>query len=148
MCPLWFWNGLPAEAREKAGILFARGGEQLGLTGATATPGRLFFAAAGQPPLVGQTELRPKDWHQVVLARAGRTVAVYLDSSTTPEILGEVGDAHGRELFFGGGAENTFGLEGKLDEVAVFDRALKAADAAQLHRAAGLSTHPAREVIR
>ena len=145
---LWFWNGLPAEAREQTGILFARGGEQLGLTGTAAAPGRLFFAAAAQPPLVGQTELRLKDWHQVMLARAGRTVVVYLDGATTPEIAGETGEAHGRELFFSGGAENTFGLEGKLDEVAVFDRALTAADAAQLHRAAGLATHRTKVAIR
>jgi len=145
---LWFWNGLPPDAREKTGILFARGGEQLGLTGTAAKPGRLFFQISGQPPLIGKTDLRLKGWHCVVLARAGRTVAVYLDDSTTPEISGEARDAHGRELFFGGSADNLFGLEGKLDEVAVFDRALTGADAAQFHRAAGLTTHLAKDAVR
>lgn len=145
---LWFWNGLPADAREKTGILFARGGEQLGLTGTAAIPGRLFFAITGQPPLIGKTDLRVKEWHHVVLARAGRTMAVYLDGAMTPEISGEAGDAYGRELFFGGSAENVFGLEGKLDEIAVFDRALTGAAAAQLHRAADLTTHVAKDAVR
>lgn len=145
---LWFWNGLPADVREKTGILFARDGEQLGLTGTAAMPGRLFFAISGQPPLIGNTDLRVKEWHHVVLARAGRTVAVYLDGATTPEISGEAGHARGRELFFGGSAENAFGLEGRLDEIAVFDRALTAADAARFYRTAGLSTPLTKNAIR
>ena len=124
----WLWNGLDPKARAVTGVAFARGGERLGITGTSAEPGRLFFADT--TTLAGQTVLLWKDWHHVALVRAGRKVAVYLDGR--PEIAGETsGAASGTELFFG----KT--LEGKIDEAAVFDRALSAAEIAAQYQASG-----------
>lgn len=120
----WLWNGLDPTARATTGIAFARGGERLGITGTSAEPGRLFFAASpGALPLAGKTELRFKDWHHVALVREGYRVAVYLDGK--PEISGAAGGlAAGATVFLAGRPEDGFTFEGKLDEAAVFDRAL------------------------
>ena len=124
----WMWNGLDPKARATTGIAFARGGERLGITGTSGEPGRLFFAGAA--PLVGKTTLLWKDWHHVALVREGMRVSVYLDGA--PELLGEAAaKAQGAALVFG----DTF--EGKIDEAAVFDRALSAAEIAAQYRASG-----------
>ncbi|MSU26769.1 MAG: c-type cytochrome [Pedosphaera sp.] len=141
---LWLWNGLPAGVRAVTGVVFARGegkGDSLGITGqSVAAPGRLYFQNGAGPPLVGKSELALKDWHHVVLVRAGRKVTVHLDGEANPEISGEAGPAASAEpLHFGGDTGSEFRFEGKLDEIAVFDRALSSAEVAAHWKAAGLS---------
>lgn len=120
----WVWNGLDPQARATTGIVFGRGKERLGIAGTAGEPGRLFFAGGAEPaPLPGRTTLALKHWHHVALVRQGRSVAVYLDGKA--EIAGETdGNATGASLIFG----DT--LEGRLDEAAIFDRALNAAEIA------------------
>ena len=135
---LWFWNGLPADVRPVTGYLFARGGgggaeDHLGLGGTQAHAGRLFFSTGGErgQVLVGKTEIRPKTWHHVALVRDAKRVTVYLDGKV--EITGETEAAapatQGR-LFLGGRGDNAANWEGRLDEAAVFDRALMAEEIA------------------
>ncbi len=105
---LWFWNGLSADA-----TLFSLGeGTSLGVGG------RLVLGAAS-----GATEIPLRTWHHVALARDGSKMAVYLDGKL--EISGEAAAAGGT-LWIGGRA----GFEGKIDEVAVFGRALSADEVA------------------
>jgi putative membrane-bound dehydrogenase-like protein len=141
---LWFWNGIPHDAKPVTGYLFSRGkdgdrqavGEHLGIGGNhhDVVPGVLFFYTGNEvgEVVAGTTRLALRDWHHVTLVRDGRKLAVYLDGK--PEIETEVdwtlSDPDGFPIFVGGRCDHLFGLEGKTDEVAVFDRPLSAAEVA------------------
>ena len=130
---LWFWNGLPDDVRPTAGYLVSRGaatGDQLGIGGTQVAPRRLFFAT-GNPntttTLAGKTEIAPKAWHHVALVRDRGQVAVYLDGNRQPEIVGPaVLDAvkDPTSWFIGGRNDGVANFEGKIDEIALYDRAL------------------------
>ena len=119
----WFWNGLPDRVRPVTGHLFSAGsGDRLGIGGTAGDDraGKLFTSGG-----VGRTVVSLRTWHHVALVRDGRKVRVHLDGRAEPEISGETELSTGlAELFFGGSSEGTEGLEGKLDEGAVYDRAL------------------------
>jgi len=136
---MWFYNGFPNDARPVTGYMFSRGadgaeggpGDHLGI-GGTHTPaatGKLIFFNGDELKelAVGTTEIRPKTWHHVVLVRDGKKVTVYLDGNTKPEIAAEAGvslPAGVDQLFIGGRSDNIANFEGKIDEVAVYSRAL------------------------
>jgi hypothetical protein len=142
----WFCNALPVDAREGAACLFSRGpkagsasaDDRLAIGGSRLSPGRLIFSSGASEPLAGQTQLQPNRWRHVVAVRDGRQVRVYLDGRAEPEIAGEIPEvdpATVGDWRFGGGEQ--FSLEGKLDELAIYDRALTADEAAQHFAAAG-----------
>ncbi len=133
----WLWNGLDPKARALTGIAFQRGPERLGITGTASEPGRLFFASsADAAPLAGKSEILFKDWHHVALVREARRVSAYLDGKL--ELAGDAKEsAGGTTLFLGGRAEEGNTLEGKIDEAAVFNRALSAAEIAAQYQASG-----------
>jgi hypothetical protein len=144
---LWFWNGLPATAREITGFLFSRGreghaaGDHLGLAGtlSSSNSGRILFSNGQQPDQVlhGRNEISWREWHHVVLVRKEASVAVYLNGNATPEIAAKLTlpDLSGT-LFIGGRSDGVAGFEGKIDEVAVYDRALMADEIAAHYAAA------------
>jgi hypothetical protein len=137
---LWFWNGMPVDAREVAGWMFSRGrdqgigpvGDHLGVSGVgTDAPGKLIFrqgdGSDAPKTQFGRTEIKRWTWNHVLLVRDGKTVRVYLNHETRPEI--ETKAASGvvaglDQLFFGGRCDNQANWEGRLDEIAVFDRAI------------------------
>lgn len=135
----WFWNGLPDDARPVTGYLYSRceeakappKGDQLGIGGSepAALKGRLFFSIDGstEKALAGKTVLQPRTWYHVVVTREGRNLRVYLNGQTTAEIAGEMDDANpasSAQFVFAGRNGGQSGLEGKLDEIAVYDRVL------------------------
>jgi hypothetical protein len=64
-----------------------------------------------------------------VLVRDGRHVTVCLDGERTPELAGEggVGEMQpGDRLFVGGRSDGDASFEGKICEVAIYNRALSA----------------------
>jgi len=143
---MWFWNGMPVEARAVTGYFFSRGadgakgapGDHLGITGKQMQAGRLLFYNGDtyRDALVGRTVLEIRTWHHVVLVREEQKVTVYLDGNRKPEIAGRAkvtptGD--GALVFVGGRSDGLFNLEGKADEVAVYNRALTADEAARLY---------------
>lgn len=143
----WFWNGLPADVRSVTGYLFSRAagdaadasGDHLGIGGKLAYAGRLFlYHGAGKAPLAGNTPLALRTWHHVVFVRQGDRVAVYLGGRKEPEIAGvaPVGFSGQAELHFGNRNDGFSGLEGKIAEVAVYDRALRPEDVAAHYAAA------------
>ena len=70
----------------------------------------------------------------------GSAWTVYLDGKPEPEIAGEVGislPAGCGDVWVGGRCDHFADFEGKIDEVAVYDRALSAREAAEHYRAAG-----------
>ena len=134
----WFWNGLPNDARPVTAYLFSRGKD-----GAAGCPGRssghwrhpsghpgklIFFNGnARNTVIAGQTIISPKTWNHVVLVRSGSHVAAYLERQREPEIAGDADVTCAdfeQQLFFAGRNDNFANLEGKLDEIAIFDRAL------------------------
>jgi hypothetical protein len=143
---LWFWNGLPDDARPVTGYLLHRGaegsgGDTLGLGGTApaAARGRLFFAQGAGTVMAGKTAISPKTWHHVVLTRTGRRVAVYLDGNREPEVAGDAEaprETQLASLFLGGRHDREATFEGKIDEVAVYDRPLAPAEIAEHFRAA------------
>jgi hypothetical protein len=149
---LWFWNGLPVGARGITACLFSRygprGQEGLAIGGTNGAMGKLLFTCgtnATQPALAGRTPIQPKTWNHVVLVRQGRTVRVHLNGQAAPEIAGEAAcfaDSKCSFLSFGDAPENAAPLEGRLDEIAFYLRALKPAETAAHFRASGLPPQP------
>jgi hypothetical protein len=140
----WFWNGLPNEAREVTGYLCSRGadgvegapGDHLGLSGTQSNaPGRLIFFNGNKLNqwLMGSTVIDPRTWNYVAFVRDGRKVTVYLNGNRAPEISGkaEAGYSSGvTQIFLGGRSDNFANFEGKLDEAAIYNRALGAKECA------------------
>ncbi|NUQ63939.1 MAG: hypothetical protein HUU20_15785 [Pirellulales bacterium] len=144
---LWFWNGMPADGRETAGWLFSRGrdhgldphGDHLGLGGTASQPGKLIFLHGdpkdGAKPVAGSTAIERWTWNHVVFVHDGDTVRIYLNGKADPEIqaTSAAGFPPGfDQWFFGGRCDNDSNWEGRLDEIAVFDRALSAKEIAKL----------------
>ena len=152
----WFWNGLTNDVRDVTGYLFSQGpdgvsdapGGHLGLGGLyEQQEGRLFFYNGNRLKQVstGYTVIAPKTWNQVVLVREGSQTRVFLNGNLKPEIESDFAwpaEADGSPMFLGGRSDNYANFEGKLDEVAVFDRALSGEEVATLYRASGMPAKP------
>jgi hypothetical protein len=130
---LWFWNGFPPDARAVTGYLFSRGpsgerGDYLGIGGTDGAQGKLFFCNDdGEKGIVltGQTGISMRTWTHVVLVRQGARIRVYLNGK--PEITGESPLQYRADfdtLYVGGRCDGQFCFEGRIDEVAVYDRPL------------------------
>ena len=149
---LWFWNGMPGAARPVAGYLFSRGedktpaaaGDHLGIGGTHAAQDRLFFFNGNERNTIvaGRMPIALRTWNHVVLVRDGPKVAVYLNGNKEPEIAGEaepsIPPAVG-QFFVGGRNDNFANFEGKIDEVAVYDRKLTPDEIAAHYAASGLN---------
>ncbi|MCB1233052.1 MAG: hypothetical protein KDN19_22595, partial [Verrucomicrobiae bacterium] len=140
---MWLWNGMPTDGREVSGWLFSRGhdhglgraGDHLGIGGSAGNPGKLIFFSGSDPSKVvaGKSKVPRWEWRQVVFVRDGDLVRVYLNgeleiettvpSEMTPEV---------DRFFLGGRSDNDSNWEGRLDEIAIFDRALTAEEVQKL----------------
>ncbi len=140
---LWFWNGMPNAGRPVSGWLFSRDhdhglgafGDHLGIGGQSAHTGKLIFFHGNNPQnaVAGKTEIPRWQWQQLVLVRDGNKVRAFLNGSlefetSVPALFPKRFD----QCFFGGRSDNEANWEGRLDEVAVFNRALNAKEVAQL----------------
>ena len=128
---LWFWNALPLDVRETTGILFASGGDQVSIS----RQGKL---VAGS--LDGESVIDSKRWYHLAFVRKGDAVKVFLNGRL--EIEGAGPARQGGPLYFAGDRENTANFEGKMDEVALFDRALTEAKVSEQVRVAQLPESP------
>jgi hypothetical protein len=140
---MWIWNGLPNEARETSGWLYSRdrnhglsaAGEHFGIAGSSGNAGRLQFALGrgAQVAAVGRTEVPRWEWHHVALLRKQGVVKAYLDGRLEIEaVVPVVPSVPPEECFFGGRSDNAANWEGRLDEIAVFSRALEPGEIARL----------------
>ncbi len=135
---LSFWNGMPLKARSIAGWMCSRDhpyrtgrqGLHLGLDGS----GRLALQCGLNDPMLGSELIERWHWARVALVFQGRRATVFLAGKDEPEI--EVDDlpqaANLATWFFGGRSDGQDNWEGRLDEIAVFDRALKADEIRQV----------------
>lgn len=146
---LWFWNGMPLDGRPIAGWLLSRGNpfglgsgsHHLGL-GGTEHPGKLIVqaypSAAPAQIVAGNTDIARWSWNHLVLLRDGPQLRVHLNGQAEPEIVASLEAAEDfpaarfAQLFIGGRSDNQSNWEGRIDEVAVFDRVLSPAEIAQL----------------
>ncbi len=142
---LSYWNGLAVGARDVAGWLYSRdydhtlssGGVHLGLSGDAEQPGRLMLQSGNSEPQFGKSSTPRWQWGRAILVKSGNQLSVYQADAETPEITVELTAEQAQApqvdtLFFGGRSDRNDNWEGKLDEVAVFDRALDASEVAEL----------------
>lgn len=140
---LWVWNGMPNDGRDVSGWLFSRGpdhglsaaSEHLGIGGKSGHTGKLVFFHGdnASSAVAGKTELARWQWHHVTLVRDGQQVRAYLDGQLEIETKLSTKTLAGfGQCFFGGRSDNDSNWEGRLDEIAVFDRALTAREVSKL----------------
>jgi hypothetical protein len=154
---MWFWNGMPNDARPVAGYLFSRGrdhafgapGDHLGIGGTEGPAGKLILHTGDRSGHVlgGSTVIQRWTWNHVVLVRDGDQVSVYLNSNPKPEINGKAKSpipATVGQFFIGGRCDGDSNFEGRIDETAIYDRALTADEVAELYRAATEETSVAK----
>ncbi|MCE9565038.1 MAG: hypothetical protein K8U57_23655 [Planctomycetes bacterium] len=133
---MWFWNGFPGEARNITGIVFALAdadgaGDTLELGGKKGTPDRIGFSTSlkGAGIQSAKTLVPFRTWTHVAFTRVGNRVRIYLngqlelDSKLPREVKPD-------RIIVGGRPDKAFGFEGRIAEVAVFDRALTAEEVA------------------
>lgn len=133
---MWIWNGMPNDGRDMSGWFYSRDhnhgvsahGEHLGVGGKGGNTGRLVFRGATE--LAGKTEIPRWSWQHVVLVREGERVRIWLNGRL--EIEGRSPECRIPDGFFGGRSDNDSNWEGRMDEIAVFDRALSAEEVAGL----------------
>ena len=80
------------------------------------------------------------------LVRQGSRVAAYLNGQSVPEFEGEAVPgcpADETSVFIGGRSDNLFNFEGKICQVAIYDRAISPEQVAAHHHAAVQSSQPA-----
>jgi hypothetical protein len=142
---LWIWNGMPNDGRDVSGWLYSRerdhvlgnNGDHFGIGGRSAHTGRLilFHGADASRAIAGTTEIPRWQWQHVVFVRDGEKIRAYLNGLL--EIDAEVsaeGLASLRQSFFGGRSDHDSNWEGRLDEIAVFDRALAREEVSKLSK--------------
>jgi len=135
---MWLWNGMPNDGRDISGWFFSRDhnhglgphGDHLGIGGRSAHTGKLIFLH-GDDLTAGKTVIPRWQWQQVVFVRDGQAVRVYLNGQLEIETKITAPASTG-ECFFGGRSDNDSNWEGRLDEIAVFNRALTASELARL----------------
>ena len=127
---LWFWNGMPDNSRPVLGWMFSRGrdhsldspGDHLGLDG----KGNLLFNDGGKTHH-GKTTVKRWTWRQATLVRKGEEARVYLAGKLEIEAKAKA-NLPAEDVFIGGRNDNRSNWEGRIDEVALFDRALTPAE--------------------
>jgi hypothetical protein len=140
---LWLWNGFPADARDWTGTPFALTagdviGDHIVLGGKKGKPNVLAAFASGKDaePQSGATAVPFRTWVHVCFVRDGEAVRVYLDGKE--EIAAQMARvAKPDSLIVGGRPDKAFGFEGRIAEVAVYDRALTAKEIAARVKTAG-----------
>lgn len=140
---LWFWNGMPNDGRGTSGWLFSRGqdhglgmfSDHLGIGGKSGNTGKLIFFSGtnDKSPIAGKTEIPRWQWQHLVLVRDKKKVRAYLNDALEFETESVIDPLKvPGEFFFGGRSDSDSNWEGRIDEIAVFDRALNAGEIAKL----------------
>ncbi len=140
---LWLWNGMPNGERDVSGWLFSRGfdegltaySEHLGIGGKSGHTGKLIFFHGTDPSsaVEGKTEIPRWEWQHVIFVRNKGRVQVYLNGTLEIDTEAPADFPAGFDRFFlGGRSDNNSNWEGRLDEIAIFDRALTPDEVAKL----------------
>jgi hypothetical protein len=147
---LWFWNGLVTDVRGETGwIMCTLAGndvvDALGLSGTSTLPGKLILrgSASSKTPsreLLGSKDVPTNAWNHLVMVRDGSGIKVYLNGETTPEISSAIPSWSAPEkLFLAACPGSDANLEGKIDEVVIYDRVLSALEVSDHFRLSNLT---------
>jgi hypothetical protein len=99
--------------------------DAVGIGGTSGHTGKLVFQQGQNPPLAGKTELQRWTWYQLTFVRQGDQIRVYVNGELEIEGTAAVEfPANYGALFLGGRGDSVANWEGRLDEAAVFSRAL------------------------
>ncbi|HRH94396.1 MAG TPA: c-type cytochrome [Prosthecobacter sp.] len=124
---LWFWLGHESGASDRTGELINALGVSLKAHQFPDHTVRLEWgmnkerdlpSPPSSPDLASPAPCFADDWHFAVLIRDGENVRVHLDGSEKPVLTGKAGKA-ANEVLFGQG------LEGRLDEITIWDRVIE-----------------------
>lgn len=132
---LWFWSGTSNEAFEDSEWIFSRGtpfgsssrGDHVELRRSESGRG-IFYQNTGN-----KTPIERWKWHHLVVSREGENATLSVDG-TMVEIPAAPQGSTSDTFFFGGNCSGEGNFEGRLDEIAVFDRALSEEEIIELHR--------------
>jgi len=151
---VWFRCETPHHARPVTAYLLSRGpdgdsqaaGDHLGI-GGTYQPdqtGKLLFFNGNDSnqAVAGRKVIEPETWNHVVLVRDRQRVTAWLNGDPQPEIDADIDVtiADLQPIFLGARSDQFAPLQGQLAQFALFDRALTAEQAKQLHAASGQPT--------
>ncbi|MFC5456662.1 neutral/alkaline non-lysosomal ceramidase N-terminal domain-containing protein [Prosthecobacter fluviatilis] len=132
---LWFWLGHESGASDRTGELVNVFG--ISLKAHQDAKHRVRLSLGGEE---SKEELFADDWHFVVLVRDGDGVRVHIDGAEKPSLQAKTGKVN-ETLLFGRG------LEGRLDEITVWNRAVETAVITELWHISKLSEDNARHAI-
>lgn len=131
---LWFWSGTSDEALQNTEWIFSRGldheterhGEQIGIAKNAAGQRCLVYQGSGASEELAETApLERWTWNHLAFAREGKTSHVFLNGKELPAMTkADLPEDSPETFFFGGSAGEGRNFEGRLDEIAVFDRPL------------------------
>ena len=118
-----FLVGTPMDFRGTTATLVEFGGQRLTITGSDhGPPGRLMLAGS-----VGTSTLETNVWYRMVMRRSGDLLSVYLGSNAEPVVSAKLTDVSAkptdsvRSLTIGGDQSDASNLEGRIDELAIYD---------------------------
>jgi len=142
---MWIWNGMPGDARGVTGWLLSHGFDggvaehslHVGLGGTTDKPGRLILQQGQNENrrANGMTEIPRWTWQHVAITCGSDEIQVYLNGTLEVSQPRDVStNSPAAELFIGGRSDSDSNWEGRLDEIAVFDRALTSSEIQMLSR--------------
>lgn len=128
----WLWNGLVKKARKTPSWLVARDRPvvTLGIEATLSAP-----SAQGERPLNATLEIPLKSWVHIATVVDGPNIRVYQDGHEILHASGFSPSNPGASLSIGGGEDSETRFDGKLDEVAVFDRVLSSKEIVNLFSA-------------
>ncbi len=144
---LWFWLGHESGASDRKGELINALGVSLKAHQFPTHTLRLEWgdkvasaSAEGSDSAKAETTFFADDWHFAVLIRDGESVRVHLDGSEKPVLTGKAGKA-ANEVLFGQG------LEGRLDEITIWDRAIEPSLIAKLWNISKVGEENAKRAV-
>jgi len=132
---------MPNEGRPFTGWMFSRDkdhmlgtqGDHLGIGGTSGNAGKLVLQHGDKTNLAGKNVIPRWTWSHVALVRKGNHVTAYLNGKKEIDAdLPAKFPSNFNQIFIGGRCDNADNWEGRLDETAIYKRALTDAEVTSL----------------
>ena len=128
------WNGMPIDARETLGWFASRDhnhtisqrGDHFGIGGTATKSGAIIFQHGNDDPITSAQTLARWTWNRITIVRSSDRVQLFINGQRKPAIDTQckATGAGIKSMFIGGRSDNDSNWEGRIDEVAIFDRVL------------------------